>query len=69
MAAAHSTASTALPNSASSPSPQLEDAPAMARDRRLDQLRPPLAQALEGPRLILLHEAAVADDIGGENGR
>jgi hypothetical protein len=40
----------------------------MARDGRLDQLRPPLAQALKGARLILFHEAAIADDIGGKNG-
>jgi len=47
---------------------QLEDAPAMARDGRLNQLDPPLTQALEGTRLILLHKTAVADHVSGQNG-
>ena len=37
-------------------------------DRRLDQLRAADFEPLEGPRLVQLHEAAVADDVGGEDG-
>jgi hypothetical protein len=41
----------------------------VACDCRLNQLDTPLSQALESARLILFHETAVADHVGGEDGR
>ena len=47
---------------------QLEDAPVMARDLRLEQFLAPRRQPLMGALLVALHERRVADHIGGENG-
>ena len=47
---------------------QLEDDAPMRRDRRLDQFDPVRLKPLEGPRLVQLHQPAVADDICGEDG-
>ena len=46
---------------------QLEDAAVMLVDLRLEQLLAVRAQPLERPGLILLHEPAVADHVGGED--
>ena len=40
----------------------------MRRDRRFDQFDPARLEPLEGSRLVLLHQAAVAGDVGGEDG-
>ena len=48
---------------------QLEDAAAVLGDLRLEQLLAVRPQAVERPRFVLLHEAAVADHVGGEDGR
>jgi hypothetical protein len=47
---------------------KLEDAAAMLRDFRLEKLLAMCPQALEGARFILLHEPAVPDHIGGQDG-
>ncbi len=47
---------------------QLENRAAVRRDRRLDQFDPVRLKPLEGPRLVLLHQPAVADDVCGEDG-
>ncbi len=47
---------------------QLEDAALMLGNLRLDQLFAIRAQAFESPRLILFHEPAIADHIGGQDG-
>jgi hypothetical protein len=44
---------------------QFENLAMMPGDLRLKQFLPVGSQALEGIRLILLHEAGVADDVGG----
>jgi hypothetical protein len=46
----------------------LEDAPVMAGDLRLEQLLTPGLQPLMRACLVAVHERRVADDIGGENG-
>lgn len=48
---------------------QLENAAVMLGNLRLEQLLPMSAKALKRPRLVLLHEPAVAHDVGGQNGR
>ncbi len=46
---------------------QLEDASMVGGDLGLEQTLAVSEQALEGIRLIVLHEAGVADDVGCEN--
>ena len=46
---------------------QLEDCAVTGRDRRLDQFRPVGLKSFEGSSLVLFHQAAVADDVGGED--
>ena len=46
----------------------LHDAPAMGADGRLENRCPPLRQGSKRAGLIRLHEAAVADHIGDEDG-
>ena len=48
---------------------QLEDAAVALLDLRLEQLLAAGFQALEGSRLVLLHQSRVADDVGGEDRR
>ena len=40
----------------------------MRRDCRLNQFSPACLKSLKGSRLVQLHQAAVASDIGGEDG-
>ena len=47
---------------------QLEDAAVVLLDRRLEQLPAVRSEPLKRAGFVLLHEAAVADDVGGENG-
>src|SRR5262249_49406591 len=47
---------------------QLEDSVVMLCYFRFEQFLAMSAQTLEGVRLVLFHEAAVADDIDGKNG-
>jgi hypothetical protein len=42
--------------------------PAVGRYLRLDEFNAVILQALEGPRFVLFHQSAVADDISGKNG-
>src|SRR4030095_9941529 len=69
-AIAHSTTSTALANSASSPSPmsELEYSPRMPLNLRFKQVLAPRLQPRKRPRLIALHERGVTCDNGRENG-
>ena len=46
---------------------QLEDAAVMSGDFGFEEVFPVRAQALERVRLIILHEAAVADDVDRED--
>jgi hypothetical protein len=46
----------------------LEDAAVMLGHQRLQHLLAPLLQRRQRAGLVLLHEAAVADHVGGENG-
>ncbi len=47
---------------------QLHDTSLALRDPRLHQLSTEGLQALERSRLILAHEAGIADNVGGKNG-
>jgi hypothetical protein len=47
----------------------LDDAASSVRDGRLDQLSEMGVEPGTRPRLVLAHETAVADDIGGEDSR
>ena len=67
IAIAHSTAATMEGNSSSTPvARRLDDAPAEARDDRPCRLAM-LADRPRRPRLVLAHQARVADDVGGED--
>jgi hypothetical protein len=46
---------------------QLEDTAVMLRDLRFEQFLAMRAKALEGIRLIVLHEPAISDHIDGQN--
>ena len=47
---------------------ELEDASVVGRYLRPDEFNAVILQALEGPRFVLSHQSAVADDISGKNG-
>ena len=47
---------------------ELEDAAAMLRYRRFNEFIAVSLDPLKGFRFVLLHQAAVADDVSGENG-
>jgi hypothetical protein len=67
--ASGSTASQTLPaDGGSSGCAASGDAPLVLRDQRLDESLAVLLEALDRPRLVLLDEARIADDIGRENG-
>ena len=40
----------------------------MRRDRRLDEFSAARLKPFEGSRLVQLHQAAIAGDVGGEDG-
>jgi hypothetical protein len=48
---------------------RLNDPTLMFRDIGIDEFATEGSEAIEGSRLVLAHESAVADDIGAENGR
>src|SRR5262249_6943369 len=48
---------------------ELEDAPVMLLDLGLEEVLAMRAHPLEGVRLVLLHEAAIADHVGREDRR
>ena len=69
-AIAHCTASTALANSTSAPSPIIFTMrPRCAGDRRVEELAPDLSERRERADLVLAHHAAVADHVGGKDRR
>lgn len=60
---------TALANSTSTPSPgNLEDAPAVASDQRLQHLPAPRLERGERADFVALHKTAIANHIGSKNG-
>ena len=48
---------------------ELEDAPMLPFDLWFKEILPMRAQPMKGIRLILLHDSAIADDVGSKNGR
>jgi len=67
-ATAQATASTTLGNSIRMPSPVVfDDAALMFGDLGIDEFTAMGAEPSESASFVLTHEAAVADDIGGEN--
>ena len=68
MAAAQATASATLANSTSAIAHELDDAAVLLGNPDIDKLLAVRLERSERARLILFHEAAVANHIGGQDG-